>query len=96
MGVGTSLGAYFDDDFHFQQNQWNPKKFPSSDENVVAPDTMQKNKIINSDPKNIIDDSGSIVGYGTDNFRIDPQGHLDLNLDIKSPEEFNEIDAQAK
>lgn len=25
MGIGTSLGAYFDDEFHYQSAQWDPK-----------------------------------------------------------------------
>lgn len=25
MSIGTSLGAYFDDDFHYQASQWDPK-----------------------------------------------------------------------
>lgn len=32
MGVGTSLGKTFDDLFHFHQNQYDPEKFPSHDE----------------------------------------------------------------
>lgn len=41
MGVGTSLGATFDDSFHQAQNQWNPDKFPSTGE--IAPPASASN-----------------------------------------------------
>lgn len=40
MGVGTSLGAYFDDSFHQSTAQWDPKY----DTNEISPQTLEDNK----------------------------------------------------
>lgn len=61
MGIGTSLGAYFEDDFNHQAGvPYIPK---IKDDNSVTPDDMLSNKEINTDPKNIYDDQGNIVDY---------------------------------
>lgn len=62
MGIGTSKGAYYEDQFHYSQSQWDPK-YDTNDKNVLAPDTVQRNKDLNSDPNNITDDGGNIVDY---------------------------------
>lgn len=41
---------------------------PQSDQNVVPPDLFMQSKEINSNPKNITNDSGDIVGYDTNDW----------------------------
>lgn len=53
------MGAYYDDAFHQAAAQWDPKY----DDNELTPSQMQSNKDLNSDPRNITDDSGNIVDY---------------------------------
>lgn len=60
MGIGTSLGAYYDDSFRQAAAQWNPKLY---DDNELTPSQLQRNLTIDADPRNITDDSGSIVDY---------------------------------
>lgn len=59
MGIGTSKGAFYEDEFHKAVEDWN--NFDSS--MVVSPDKYQADKRINSDPNNIYDDQGDIVDY---------------------------------
>lgn len=40
MGIGTSLGAFYDDEHHYAASQWDDKY----DNNIVTPNDMQQNK----------------------------------------------------
>jgi hypothetical protein len=40
MGIGTSMGAYYEDEFHMAAAQWDPKY----DDNEITPDQMGTNQ----------------------------------------------------
>lgn len=40
MGIGTSLGAYYDDAFHQAAAQWDPKY----DDNIITPGQVDQNR----------------------------------------------------
>jgi hypothetical protein len=42
MGIGTSMGAYYDDEFHHSAAQWDNKY----DENVIHPNKMQTDRLL--------------------------------------------------
>jgi hypothetical protein len=48
MGIGTSLGAFYDDEFHYQQSQYDPKRFDTNDDNVVSPNKFQTDKTLDN------------------------------------------------
>lgn len=41
MGIGTSKGAFYEDQFHYAQSQWDPGKF---DDNEITPNKQQTDK----------------------------------------------------
>lgn len=57
MSIGTSLGAYFDDDFHYQASQWDPKY----DTNEYDPGEVQQK--IESQPAKVTPVSDRIDVY---------------------------------
>lgn len=52
MGVGTSLGSYYDNDHHFAAAQWD-HKYDSNDNNVIDPDILNPEDATNSDLNHI-------------------------------------------
>jgi hypothetical protein len=44
MGIGTSMGAYYDDEFHHAAARWDDKY----DDNVIAPNTLYTNRALES------------------------------------------------
>lgn len=48
MGVGTSLGAFYDDGFHQAAAQWDPKKYDADNEMIETPDQAAQNKELNN------------------------------------------------
>lgn len=40
MGIGTSLGAFFEDDFHHIANPWLDKPNSTPDNNEVSPNAI--------------------------------------------------------
>lgn len=65
MGIGTSLGAFYDDEFHYQQSQHDPKRFDTNDENVVTPNQQGTNKALDDAELNPSTGMGLEVGYKT-------------------------------
>lgn len=63
MAIGTSKGAFYEDEFHYESAQWDSKY----DDNVVDPSRMMQSKSIGADPHNILDDQGNIVDYDMPN-----------------------------
>lgn len=75
MGIGTSLGAYFENNLdHHAGIQWqedtdsdmvrSPLELPETNPNdVVTVDTFLGTPIVGDDPNIIINDSGAIVDY---------------------------------
>lgn len=53
MGIGTSFGAYFDNDHHFAAAMWD-HKYDNNDNNVLDPDILNPEDATNSD-KNIVE-----------------------------------------
>lgn len=53
MGIGTSMGGFYDDDHHFAAAQWD-HKYDGNDNNVLDPDILNPEDATNSD-KNIVE-----------------------------------------
>lgn len=48
MGIGTSLGAFYDDEFHYQQSQHDPKKYDTNDNIERTPNDVQTGKALDA------------------------------------------------
>lgn len=95
MGIGTSKGAFYDDEFHYAQSQWDPKY----DNNVITPEQQKTNKALDEaelDPstglgieignKNVMpfpDNKDSNTDFNTRFGNLPPSGILN---DLKKPD----------
>jgi hypothetical protein len=87
MGIGTSMGAYYDDEFHHAAARWDDKY----DDNVIDPSTMYTNKALDAaeldpttglgievglkyeQPSNNVDDRRSDIPTWTMDRLMDPE-----------------------
>lgn len=59
MGIGTSKGAFYEDQFHYAQSQWDPKY----DDNEISPNKMQTDKKLDKSELDPSTGLGIEVGY---------------------------------
>ena len=75
MAIGTSKGAFYEDQFHYAQSQWDPKY----DDNEVSPNKMQTDKQLDKEELNPSTGLGIEVNYKPNPSQIDASRLTDIH-----------------
>jgi len=76
MGIGTSKGAFYEDEFHYQSSVWDPKYDPNDDKMVVTPPQVEQNKQLEQQDYSVM--GGIDVNYKAPVPQLDTQSMFEI------------------